>query len=585
MTMSRMEKYHNNKNKSFKKGIATALMGTVLVSPIALSSISASADTVPAGTQATQTEWTANSVETVRSEMQAQGLNLNDVNGDYVVRQGDTLSAISIAAHESMQQIANDNHITNLNLIYVGQLLHLRRTEEAPILTNGYVLGTSGNGTKVAQAPKTAGQVHNDALINQGVTPNASTISNNSSVIANNVNESVNGSGTVAAQPSRTAEQARNAAQVATKAPVASKTTAKATDTKKASSAVKSSATSSTKTISSSAKASSAVNSSKATTASKSSVVSSSTATKPAQSSSSTASQTSSKPATSTSSSSQASSTASSSSKTPVTSSSTADKPAQSSSSTASQAPSKPAASTSSSSQASNKPASSSSQASSTAPSQNSSSQASSSSNEQNVVNADGTTNYQAAMNQKGSWNGQSTKADQFGNSPAEQTWLKAHPNAKMTGQTYADNSAAQVPVYSNAKNDPYENADRPQMTQQQLNDANTAMQKNINASQTFGNGIQWVSSDYKGEVTGTQPVTVDNPVNTPYQDYASHAGQIDANVVKQMYGSEPGVNQGDGTYKAPDGSHYVSSNIANAGQTGGPDGLSANKVTLTFYK
>ena len=235
--------------------------------------------------------------------MQAQGLNLNDVNGDYVVRQGDTLSAISIAAHESMQQIANDNHITNLNLIYVGQLLHLRRTEEAPILTNGYVLGTSGNGTNVAQAPKTAGQVHDDALINQGVTPNASTISNNSSVIANNVNESANGSGTVAAQPSRTAEQARNAAQVATKAPVASKTT----DTKKASSAVKSSTASSAKTTSSSAKASSAVNSSKATTASKSSVVSSSTANKPAQSSSSTASQASNKPAASTSSSSQAS--------------------------------------------------------------------------------------------------------------------------------------------------------------------------------------------------------------------------------------------------------------------------------------
>lgn len=52
--------------------------------------------------------------------MQAQGLNLNDVNGDYVVRQGDTLSAISIAANESMAQIAQDNHITNLDMIYVG---------------------------------------------------------------------------------------------------------------------------------------------------------------------------------------------------------------------------------------------------------------------------------------------------------------------------------------------------------------------------------------------------------------------------------------------------------------------------------
>lgn len=576
MTMSRMEKYHNNKNKSFKKGIATALMGTVLVSPIALSSISASADTVPAGTQATQTEWTANSVETVRSEMQAQGLNLNDVNGDYVVRQGDTLSAISIAAHESMQQIANDNHITNLNLIYVGQLLHLRRTEEAPILTNGYVLGTSGNGTKVAQAPKTAGQMHNDALINQGVTPNASTISNNSSVIANNVNESVNGSGTVAAQPSRTAEQARNAAQVATKAPVASKTTAKATDTKKASSAVKSSTASSAKTTSSSAKASSAVSSSKATTASKSSVVSSSTANKPAQSSSSTASQTSSKPAASTSSSSQASSAASSSSKPPVTSSSTADKPAQSSSSTASQASSKPATSSSTAQ-------SSSSQASSTAPSQSSSSQASSIDYNKGVVNSDGTVNYQAAVNQQGPWQGKDATPNAQGQSPAEQEWLKDHQGAQMEESQFADGSENQVPVYQG--NQGSQCIDRPQMTQQQLNDANTAMQKNINAPETFGNGIQWVSSDYNGEVTGTMtPVNATNPEQTPYENYSDTVGRVDANIVKQDFGKQPAAptNFTNGDMKAPDGSHYVSSNITNAG---GNSGVNTNKVTLTFYK
>lgn len=551
MTLSRMEKYHNNKNKKFKKSIATALMGTVLVAPIALSSASVNADTVPAGSQPAQTEWVANSVSTVRAEMQAQGLNLSHVQGKYVVRKGDTLLAISQAANESMAEIAKVNHITNLNLIYVGQVLYL-----------------GSNGVVKAQSASANNEVANNA----GTSVAANVMSNGGNAtdtsIATPANNGIyrgfTGNGTVAAHPSRTAEQARNAAKVglltntsakshtdvtktdtSAKVDTSTKAPAKTASSAKASS-VKSSAKADTSKVSSSASSvKSSIASSTASSTKHSSAVSSST---PATSSSAShvSSSTSNKPATSTNTSSA------SSSKAPVASSTT---------SSQAQSSQKPAASTTSSS---------------TASSQN---------YQKGVVNSDGTTNYQAAINQKGPWQGQSTTTDKFGNSPAEQTWLKNHPDAQTTGQTYADNSVDQVPVYANAKNDSYENTDRPQMSQSQLNDANTAMQKNINASQTFGNGIQWVSSDYKGEVTGTQPVTVDNPVNTPYESYTNHTGQIDANVVKQMYGSEPGVNQGDGTYKAPEGSHYVSSNITNAGQTGGPDGLSANKVTLTFYK
>ena len=548
MTLSRMEKYHNNKNKKFKKSIATALMGTVLVAPIALSSASVNADTVPAGSQPTQTEWVANSVSTVRAEMQAQGLNLSHVQGKYIVRKGDTLLAISQAANESMAEIAKVNHITNLNLIYVGQVLYL-----------------GSNGVVKAQSASANNEVANNADTSVAANVMSNGGNTTGSSIATPANSGIyrgfTGNGTVAAHPSRTAEQARNAAKVgmSTNASANShadaKTSAKhdapakTTSSAKASS-VKSSAKTGTSKVSSSASSvKSSVASSAASSAKHNSAVSSSTPAKASSAtSSSVASSTTSKPAASTSTSSA------SSSKAPVASS-TASSQAQSSQT------SKPAASTTSSSTASSKDY------------------------QKGVVNSDGTTNYQAAINQKGPWQGQSTTVDKFGNSPAEQTWLKNHPDAQTTGQTYADNSVDQVPVYANAKNDSYENTDRPQMSQSQLNDANTAMQKNINASQTFGNGIQWVSSDYKGEVTGTQPVTVDNPVNTPYESYTNHAGQIDANVVKQMYGSEPGVNQGDGTYKAPNGSHYVSSNITNAGQTGGADGLSANKVTLTFYK
>ena len=553
MTLSRMEKYHNNKNKKFKKSIATALMGTVLVAPIALSSASVNADTVPAGSQSTQTEWVANSVSTVRAEMQAQGLNLSHVQGKYIVRKGDTLLAISQAANESMAEIAKVNHITNLNLIYVGQVLYL-----------------GSNGVVKAQSASANNEVANNA--DTGVAANVMSNGGNAAGASiatpanNGIYRGFTGNGTVAAHPSRTAEQARNAAKADMSTNTSAKSHADATKTDtsakvdtstkapaKTTSAVKSSAkassakTDTSKVSSSASSVKSSVASSTTSSAKHNSAVSSSTPAKASSAtSSSVASSTASKPATSTTNSSA------SLSKAPV---------ASSTASSQAQSLQKPAASTTSSSTASSQDY------------------------QKGVVNSDGTTNYQAAINQKGPWQGQSTTTDKFGNSPAEQTWLKNHPNAQTTGQTYADNSVDQVPVYANAKNDSYENTDRPQMSQSQLNDTNTAMQKNINASQTFGNGIQWVSSDYKGEVTGTQPVTVDNPVNTPYESYTNHTGQIDANVVKQMYGSEPGVNQGDGTYKAPDGSHYVSSNITNAGQTGGPDGLSANKVTLTFYK
>ena len=549
MTLSRMEKYHNNKNKKFKKSIATALMGTVLVAPIALSSASVNADTVPAGSQSTQTEWVANSVSTVRAEMQAQGLNLSHVQGKYIVRKGDTLLAISQAANESMAEIAKVNHITNLNLIYVGQVLYL-----------------GSNGVIKAQSASANNEVANNA----GTSVAANVMSNGGNTtgasIATPANSGIyrgfTGNGTVAAHPSRTAEQARNAAKVglSTNASANShadaKTSAKHeapakvdTSTKapaKTTSAVKSSANADTSKVSSSASSvKSSVASSTTSSAKHNSAVSSSTPAKASSAtSSSVASSTASKPATSTTNSSA------SLSKAPV---------ASSTASSQAQSLQKPAASTTSSST----PATSTS---------------SSVDYNKGVVNSDGTVNYQAAINQKGPWQGKSATPNAQGQSPAEQEWLKDHPGARMSGSQYADGSENEVPVYANNQND---DIDRPAMTQQQLQDANTQMQKNINAPETFGNGIQWVSSDYKGEVTGTAtPVNATNPEQTPYEPYANTVGRVDANIVKQDYGKQPvaPTNMSNGDMKAPDGSHYVSSNITNGQGT-------TNKVTLTFYK
>ena len=562
MNLSRMEKYHNNKNKKFKKSIAAALMGTVLVAPVALSSAPVNADTVSAGSQPTQTEWVANSVSTVRAEMQAQGLNLSHVQGKYIVRKGDTLLAISQAANESMAEIAKVNHITNLNLIYVGQVLYL-----------------GSNGVVKAQSASANNEVANNT--GTGVAANVMSNGGNSTgaSLATPANSGIyrgfTGNGTVAAHPSRTAEQAHNAAKIALGHSGTAKTdsSAKHEAPTKTASSVKSSANAG-KTTASSVKSS--VASSTASSAKHSSAVSSST---PAKSSSSTvssatssnvashvSSSTANKPA------SQAPASSASSSKAPVASSTA-------SSQTQSSQASKPAASTTSSSASNTQNVPAEQLPNPVGPgSQSSSSTSSSVDYDKGVVNSDGTVNYQAAINQKGPWQGMDSTPNAQGQSPAEQEWLKDHPGARMAGSQFADGSENQVPVYANNPND---DIDRPALTQQQLQDANAQMQKDINAPETFGNGIQWVSSDYKGEVTGTQVQGWGtNPEQTPYEPYANTVGRVDANLVKQNYGKQPvaPTNMSSGNMKVPAGSHYVSSNITNSQGT-------TNSVTLTFYK
>ncbi|MDO3393970.1 LysM domain-containing protein [Ligilactobacillus sp. 110_WCHN] len=559
MTLSRMEKYHNNKNKKFKKSIATALMGTVLVAPIALSSASVNADTVPAGSQPAQTEWVANSVSTVRAEMQAQGLNLSHVQGKYIVRKGDTLLAISQAANESMAEIAKVNHITNLNLIYVGQVLYL-----------------GSNGVVKAQSASANNEVANNA--GTGVAANVMSNGGNATGASiatpanNGIYRGFTGNGTVAAHPSRTAEQARNAAKVglstntsanshtavktdtSAKVDPSTKASAKTTSAVKSSAKASSAKTDTSKVSSSASSVKSSVASSTASSAKHSSAVSSST---PAKTSSATSS-----------SASHVSNSTASKVDTPTKA------PTNTSSASSSKAP-VASSTTSSQAQSSQKPATSTTSSSTQTPAASTSSSVD---YDKGVVNSDGTVNYQAAINQKGPWQGKSATPNAQGQSPAEQEWLKDHPGARMSGSQYADGSENEVPVYANNQND---DIDRPAMTQQQLQDANTQMQKNINAPETFGNGIQWVSSDYKGEVTGTAtPVNATNPEQTPYEPYANTVGRVDANIVKQDYGKQPvaPTNMSNGDMKAPDGSHYVSSNITNGQGT-------TNKVTLTFYK
>ena len=113
-------------NKTFKK----MLLGMAMASPLALiNSGNAHASSVKTNVE---TNWHANSLATVQQELRNQNINpdYKITNAKYIVQAGDTLSQIAAATHINMYHIAAVNHIQNLNLIYVGQVLILNQGNE-----------------------------------------------------------------------------------------------------------------------------------------------------------------------------------------------------------------------------------------------------------------------------------------------------------------------------------------------------------------------------------------------------------------------------------------------------------------------
>lgn len=126
-------------NKTFKK----MLLGMAMASPLAL----ISSGNVHASSVKTNvgTNWHANSLATVQQELRNQNINpdYKITNAKYIVQAGDTLSQIAAATHINMYHIAAVNHIQNLNLIYVGQVLILNQGNEA-------AHNVAGNGSTTA---------------------------------------------------------------------------------------------------------------------------------------------------------------------------------------------------------------------------------------------------------------------------------------------------------------------------------------------------------------------------------------------------------------------------------------------------
>ncbi|WP_283577091.1 LysM peptidoglycan-binding domain-containing protein [Ligilactobacillus aviarius] len=126
-------------NKTFKK----MLLGMAMASPLALiNSGNVHASSIKTNVE---TNWHANSLATVQQELRNQNINpdYKITNAKYIVQAGDTLSQIAAATHINMYHIAAVNHIQNLNLIYVGQVLILNQGNEV-------AHNVAGNGSTTA---------------------------------------------------------------------------------------------------------------------------------------------------------------------------------------------------------------------------------------------------------------------------------------------------------------------------------------------------------------------------------------------------------------------------------------------------
>lgn len=154
---------------NFKKQIGAAALTAVLVAPLALAPVTAAANDFysnqTTAEQADITNWVANTPDQISNNMSAQHIDLNNLNGTrYIIQWGDTLSGISAATGISVQKLAYDNNIQNVNLIYAGDVLILNRDGSVP---SGYEV--TGNPNVVAQTKVVISNTDNSVNIDNSV--------------------------------------------------------------------------------------------------------------------------------------------------------------------------------------------------------------------------------------------------------------------------------------------------------------------------------------------------------------------------------------------------------------------------------
>ncbi|MFO1567468.1 LysM peptidoglycan-binding domain-containing protein [Lactiplantibacillus plantarum] len=147
-------------------------------------------------------------------------------NADNVtVKAGDTVSSIANANHTSVDAIKNANHLSNINLIFVGDKLEVNGTTDAQTTTSSVA---------TTQAPKTTSQATTASSVATSQAPKTASQATTASSVATSqapktASQATTASSVVTSQAPKTASQATTASSVATSQ--APKTTNQATVT------------------------------------------------------------------------------------------------------------------------------------------------------------------------------------------------------------------------------------------------------------------------------------------------------------------------------------------------------------------
>ena len=159
-----------------KKNYASkAVMLGALLAPIGMPTVSVLADSFyqnqTSAHAADITNWIASTPEQITNNLTTQNINPQQLDGQqYVIQWGDTLWGISQATGISIEKLAYDNNIQNIDLIFAGDVLILKRDGDVPA---GYHV--TGNGYRCA---------HSKIVINNYYGDNNRVIINNSTFVS-----------------------------------------------------------------------------------------------------------------------------------------------------------------------------------------------------------------------------------------------------------------------------------------------------------------------------------------------------------------------------------------------------------------
>ena len=158
-----------------KNYVGKAVMLGALLAPIGLPTVSVLADgfyqNQTSAHAADITNWIASTPQQITNNLTTQNINPQQLDGQkYVIQWGDTLWGISQATGISIEKLAYDNNIQNIDLIFAGDVLILKRDGDVPA---GYHV--IGNGHRC---------VHSKIVINNYYGDNNRVIINNTTFVS-----------------------------------------------------------------------------------------------------------------------------------------------------------------------------------------------------------------------------------------------------------------------------------------------------------------------------------------------------------------------------------------------------------------